>query len=67
MLATSFKSESCERLELERDLQAEARRRNRRASRTCLTAVAHCSAGGITSFCQIYSPSTTSTFFASNR
>ena len=34
---------------------------------TCLTAVRHCSSGGITSFCQMYSPRTRRTFFASKR
>ena len=54
------------RLKLERDLEPQvvgvfAQRPH------VLDRRAHCSAGGITSFCQIYSPSTSSTFLASNR
>ena len=55
-----------ERLELQARSPGRGRRHTRRALATCLTAVAHCSAGGITSFCQMYSPRTRSTFFASN-
>ena len=53
------------RLQLEHDFQAQLRRPAGPTRRTASTPSCHCSAGGITSRFQMYSPITSSTFLAS--
>ena len=56
-----------ERLELERDLQAQScSAYMAEGVRTQSTPAAHCSAGGMTSRCQMYSPRTSSRFLPPN-